>query len=168
MSMLTFLNHATNVTSRFVVLTCCYFLRQAIKFVICRYCSSSSLIFGYKKTAETFYASTTLTVSVSDKFFLPYDGQSFYLIAFYYISEIVLRNTTKPHRAPLVMVARKPQFAYIRKGFIFLYRLVVKVTMIIDYRHIVARGFVAPTLHSFKSFFHFSMNFIIGSTFSSE
>ena len=53
--------------------------------------------FGYKKAAETFYASTTLTVS--DKFFLPYDGQSFYLIAFYYISEIVLRNAAKPHRA---------------------------------------------------------------------
>ena len=122
--------------------------------------------FGYKKAAETFYASTTLTVF--DKFFLPYDGQSFYLIAFYYISEIVLRNATKPHRAPLVMVARKPQFAYIRKGFIFLNRLVAKMTKIVDYRHIIARGFVAPTLHSFKSFFHFSMNFIIGSTFSSE
>ena len=46
---------------------------------------------------------------------------------------IVLGNSAKPHRAPLVMVARKPQFAYIRKCFIFLNRLVVNVTMIVDY-----------------------------------
>ena len=52
---------------------------------------------------------------------------------------IVLGNAAKPHRAPLVMVARKPQFAYIRKGFIFLNRLVVKMTMIVDYRQIFNR-----------------------------
>ena len=46
---------------------------------------------------------------------------------------IVLRNAAKPHRAPLVMVTIKPQFAYILKGFIFLDHLVVEVTMIVDY-----------------------------------
>ena len=46
---------------------------------------------------------------------------------------IVFGNATKPHRAPLVMVARKPKFADIRKGLVFFNRLVVKMAMIIDY-----------------------------------
>lgn len=47
--------------------------------------------------------------------------------------DITLVNAAKTHRAPFVMVSRKPQFAYIRKMLVAFDFFFVEMTMIIDY-----------------------------------
>ena len=50
--------------------------------------------------------------------------------------DISLVHAAKAHRAPLVVVARKPQFAYIRKTLVLFYLFVAQMAVIIDNRQI--------------------------------